>query len=170
MPTFTTCAARYIRAHRHGWKNTKHARQWVSTLKTYARPIIGSKRVDTVSPEDILKILSPIWTTKTETAKRVQGRIENILDYAAAHKYREPLNPARWRGHLDKLLPKPSRVKKVTHHPAMPYNEVPTFMAKLTASNSISALALRFLILTVTRTNEVLQAQRLVYVFDYKRA
>jgi len=156
--TFTTCAARYIRAHRRGWKNAKHARQWVSTLKTYARPEIGSKRVDTIATEDILKILSPIWTTKTETAKRVQGRIENILDFAAAHKYRDALNPARWRGHLDKLLPKPARVKKVTHHPAMPHTEVPAFMAELSGNSSVSALALRFLILTATRTNEVLQA------------
>ncbi len=131
----------------------------MSTLKTYARPTIGSKRVDTINPEDILKTLSPIWTTKTETAKRVQGRIENILDYAAAHKYRDPLNPARWRGHLDKLLPKPSRVKKVTHHPAMPYTEVPAFMTELATNDSVSALALRFLILTATRTSEVLKAQ-----------
>ena len=158
-PTFTTCAARYIRAHRRSWKNAKHARQWVRTLKTYARSVIGSKRVDAVSTEDILKILSPIWTTKTETAKRVQGRVENILDYAAAHKYRDPLNPARWRGHLDKLLPKPSRVKKVTHHPAMPHSEVPAFVAELSSNDSVSALALRFLILTATRTSEVLQAQ-----------
>ena len=158
-PTFTACAARYIRAHRRGWRNAKHARQWVRTLKTYARSVIGSKRVDAVSTEDILKILSPIWTTKTETAKRVQGRVENILDYAAAHKYRDPLNPARWRGHLDKLLPKPSRVKKVTHHPAMPHSEVPAFVAELSINDSVSALALRFLILTATRTSEVLQAQ-----------
>jgi len=80
-PTFTTCAARYIRAHRSAWKNAKHARQWVSTLKTYARPTIGKRKVDEITTEDILKILSPIWTTKTETAKRVQGRVENILDY-----------------------------------------------------------------------------------------
>ncbi len=159
IPTFTSCAARYIRAHRRGWKNTKHARQWVSTLKTYARPIIGEKPVDAVTTEDVLGILSPIWTTKTETAKRVQGRIENILDYAAAHKYRDPLNPARWRSHLDKLLPRPSRVKKVAHHPAMPYAEVPAFMAELSENGSVSALALQFLILTATRTNEVLQAQ-----------
>lgn len=158
-PTFTTCAARYVRAHRRGWKNAKHARQWVSTLKTYARPVAGAKRVDAITTEDILKILSPIWTTKTETAKRVQGRIENILDYAAAHKYRDPMNPARWRGHLDKLLPKPSRVKKVDHHPAMPHTEVPVFMVELAAKDSISAMALRFLILTATRTSEVLQAQ-----------
>ncbi len=158
-PSFTSCAARYIRAHRRGWKNTKHAKQWVRTLKAYARPEIGSKTVDAITTEDILKILSPIWTTKTETAKRVQGRIENILDYAAAHKYRDPLNPARWRGHLDKLLPKPTRVKKVAHHPAMPHTEVPAFMAELSNNDSISALALRFLILTATRTSEVLQAQ-----------
>lgn len=159
VPTFTTCAARYIRAQRRGWKNAKHARQWVRTLKTYARPVIGSNQVDNIATENILEILTPIWTTKTETAKRIQGRIENILDYAAAHKYRDTLNPARWRGHLDKLLPKPSRVKKVTHHPAMPHNEVPAFMAELASSNSVSALALRLLILTATRTNEVLQAQ-----------
>ncbi|MEA3275520.1 MAG: integrase arm-type DNA-binding domain-containing protein [Pseudomonadota bacterium] len=160
VPTFTTCAARYIRAHRRGWKNAKHARQWVSTLKTYAQPVIGSRPVDTVATEDILRILSPIWTSKTETAKRVQGRIENILDFAAAHKYRDPLNPARWRGHLDKLLPKPARVKKVTHHPAMPYTEVPRFLTELSRTDSVSALALRFLILTATRTNEVLKARR----------
>jgi integrase len=159
IPTFTTCAARHIRAHRRGWKNPKHARQWVSTLKTYARPVIGTKRVDAITTEDILKILSPIWTAKTETAKRVQGRIENVLDYAAAHKYRDPLNPARWRGHLDKLLPKPSRVKKVSHHPAMPHTEVPTFMAELGTNDNVSSLALRFLILTACRTGEVLGAQ-----------
>ena len=159
VPTFTTCAARYIRSHRPGWKSAKHAQQWVRTLKTHVRPIIGSKPVDAVTTEDVLKILSPIWTTKTETAKRVQGRIESILDYAAAHKYRDPLNPARWRGHLDKLLSKPSRVRKVTHHPAMPYGDVPAFMKELSGNSSVSALALRFLILTATRTNEVLQAK-----------
>jgi integrase len=159
IPSFTSCAARYIRAHRRGWKNAKHARQWVSTLKTYARPVIGEKPVDTVTTEDVLTILSPIWNTKTETAKRVQGRIENILDFAAAHKYRDPLNPARWRGHLDKLLPRPSRVKQVNHHPAMPYDEVPAFMAELSEKRGVSALALQFLILTATRTSEVLQAQ-----------
>ncbi len=159
IPSFTTCAARYIRSHRLGWSNGKHARQWVRTLKTYARPVIGQKRVDAIATEDVLRILSPIWTTKTETAKRVQGRIENILDFAAAHQYRDPLNPARWRGHLDKLLPKPSRVKKVTHFPAMPYPEVPTFTNELSRNGSVSALALRFLILTATRTSEVLKAQ-----------
>ncbi|EWH01956.1 hypothetical protein Q427_11590 [Halomonas sp. BC04] len=133
-PSFTSCAARYIMSHRRSWRNAKHARQWVSTLKTYARPVIGAKPVDEVTTQDVLKILSPIWTSKTETAKRVQGRIENVLDYAAAHSYRDPVNPARWRGHLDKLLARPSRVKKVTHHPAMPYEEVAAFMAELQAT------------------------------------
>lgn len=158
-PTFTSCAAGYIRAHRRGWRNSKHGRQWVRTLKTYARPEIGEKPVDCITTEDVLKILTPIWTTKTETAKRVQGRIENILDYAAAHKYRDPLNPARWRGHLDKLLPKPARVKSVTHYPAMPYSAVPAFMAELSSDHSVPALALRFLILTAARTSEVLLAR-----------
>jgi integrase len=159
VPEFTACAARFIRAHRRGWRNPKHSRQWVSTLKTYARPIIGHKPVDAIQTEDILKILTPIWTSKTETAKRVQGRIENILDFATAHKYRDALNPARWRGHLDKLLPKPSRVRNVVHHPAMPYEEVPAFMAELEQNGSVSARALMFMILTATRTNEVVRAQ-----------
>ena len=157
-PTFTTCAAMFIRDNRRGWTNAKHARQWVSTLKIYARPIIGMKPVDTIKTEDILKIISPIWTTKTETAKRVQGRIENVLDYAAALEYCEPMHPARWKGHLDKLLPKPAKVKKIRHHPAMPYNKLPAFMVELSSNESISALALQFLILTATRTKEVLQA------------
>lgn len=159
IPSFTTCAARYIRAHRRGWRNAKHAQQWVRTLKTYARPVIGAKPVDEVGTEDILRILSPIWGTKTETAKRLQGRIENVLDFAAARKYRDPVNPARWRGHLDKLLPKPTRVQRVAHHPAMPYPEVPAFVAELSRNGSVSALALQLLILTACRTGEVLQAQ-----------
>ena len=159
VPTFITCAARYIRAYRRGWKNVKHAHQWVSTLKTYARPVMGHQPVNALTTEDILTVLSPLWTTKTETAKRVQGRIENILDYAAVHQYRDALNPARWRGHLDKLLPQPARVKTVTHHPAMPYAQVPEFMGELSLHPSLSSLALQFLILTATRTSEVLKAQ-----------
>jgi integrase len=159
IPSFTTCAARFIRAHRKGWKNAKHARQWVRTLKTYARPVIGSKPVDAIETKDILEILSSIWTTKTETAKRVQGRIENVLDFAAAHKYRDTMNPARWRGHLDMLLPKPSRVKTVKHHPAMPYTDVSVFMGELSNNGSLSAMALRLLIFTATRTSEVLNSQ-----------
>ncbi|MAX33932.1 MAG: integrase [Halomonadaceae bacterium] len=158
-PTFTSCAARYIQSHRRSWRNAKHARQWVSTLKTYARPVIGNTPVDVIDTQDIVTILNPIWASKTETAKRVQGRIENVLDYAAAHKYRDESNPARWRGHLDKLLAKPSRVKKVSHHPAMPYEEVAVFMAELQGYTSISSKALQLLILTATRTSEVLCTQ-----------
>jgi integrase len=157
--TFTQCAARYIRSHRHGWRNRKHARQWASTLRTYACPIIGAMPATEVATEDVLRILTPIWTTKTETAKRVQGRIENILDWATARRYRSGDNPARWRGHLDKILPRPSRVKRVTHHPAMPYAELPTFMAELRSHDGVAARALEFTILTASRTREALGAQ-----------
>ncbi|WP_089725868.1 tyrosine-type recombinase/integrase [Candidatus Thiosymbion oneisti] len=104
-PTFTTCAARYIRTHRRGWKNTEHAHQWVRTLKTYACPVIGAKPVDAIGTDDVLAILTPLWNTKTETARRLQGHMEDVLDYAAAHGYRDQANPARWRGHLEQLLP-----------------------------------------------------------------
>lgn len=157
--TFTSCAARYIKAHRRSWKNAKHARQWISTLKTYARPKIGKKAVDEISTQDVLEVLKPIWTSKNETAKRVQGRIENILDYAAAHGYRDAVNPARWRGHLDKLLAKPSRIQKVNHHPAMPYDQVADFLKAVQEYSSMSSKALQFLILTATRTSEVLNAE-----------
>ncbi len=157
--TVTHCAARYIQSHRRSWRNAKHARQWVSTLKTYVRPVIGNLPVEEVTTQDILKILTPIWTVKNETAKRVQGRIENILDFAAAHEYRDQVNPARWRGHLDKLLAKPSRVQKVNHHPAMPYDQVATFMGSVQLYKSMSSKALLFLILTATRTSEVLNAE-----------
>jgi integrase len=157
--TFTHCAARYIQSHRRSWRNAKHARQWVSTLKTYVRPVIGNLPVEDVTTQDILKILAPIWTVKNETAKRVQGRIENILDFAAAHEYRDPVNPARWRGHLDKLLAKPSRIQKVSHHPAMPYEQVAAFMDLIQRYSSMSSKALQFLILTATRTSEVLNAE-----------
>lgn len=166
VPSFTSCAAQYIRAHRRGWRNAKHARQWISTLKTYVRPVIGAKPVDALETEDILKVLTPIWTTRTETAKRVQSRMENILDFAAARKYRDPLSPARWQGHLDKLLPPPSKVRTIKHRPAMPYTDVPAFMAELGKNGSISAQALMFMILTAARTSEVLLARWDEFAFD----
>lgn len=157
--TFTEAAARYIRSHRHGWRNRKHARQWVSTLKTYARPVIGDVPVEDIGIDDVLKILSPIWASKTETAKRVQGRVENILDWATAREYRTGDNPARWRGHLDKILPRPTKVKRVTHHPAMPYPELPAFMTELREHSGTAARALEFAILTAARTGEVIGAK-----------
>jgi len=168
VPTFSECADHYIAAHAPGWRNAKHAAQWRSTLATYAIPVVGPLPVNAVTDRHILSILEPIWTRKTETAKRVQCRLENILDWAAAMKYRDGENPARWRGYLDKLLPRPSRVKKVRHHPAMPYTEVPGFFAELAVKGGLSALALRFLILTACRTSEVLHARR--WEFDLAAA
>lgn len=156
---FAPCAGRYIRSHRHGWKNRKHARQWVSTMRSYARPHIGDMPVADIGTEDVLRILQPIWQTKTETAKRVQGRIENILDWATARQYRTGANPARWRRHLNKILPRPSRVKRVTHHPAMPYTDLPEFVAELRAHDGIGARALEFTILTACRTGELIGAK-----------
>lgn len=157
-PTFTRCAARFIKAHRRGWKSRKHGRQWCATLKTYARRVLGKKPVDMITTEDILTVLKPIWFDKTETAKRVQGRIENILDYALAHGFRDAVNPARWRGHLDKLLPQRNKVQAVVHHPAMPFDELPEFFHVLEGQDDVSSKALRFLILTACRTGEVLGA------------
>lgn len=157
-PTFISCAARYIKSHRHGWRNAKHGRQWVSTIKTYAKRHIGKMKVNEISTQDVLSVLQPIWTSKNETAKRLQGRIESILDYAAAHNYRDSVNPARWRGHLDKLLPKPSKIQRVRHHPAMPYTEIQAFWSDLAENDCTSSRALQLLILTATRTSEVLNA------------
>ncbi|MEW8534534.1 MAG: tyrosine-type recombinase/integrase [Candidatus Thiodiazotropha endolucinida] len=157
IPTFTAAAARHIRTQRRAWDNHKHAKQWISTLKTYAIPVIGDKPVHAITIEHITAILNPIWHTKTETAKRVQARIENILDYASVHGYCDN-NPARWRGNLDKILPRPARIKTVKHQSAMPYSQLPDFMAALENKKSISAAALQFLIFTATRTSEVLNA------------
>lgn len=165
VPTFTQAAAAFIRSKRREWTNYRHARQWVSTLKTHVRPVLGSTRVDQITTEDILRTLKPIWLTRTETASRVQGRIENILDFAAANGWRGPINPARWRGHLDKLLSSPRKVKQqrnggtAAHHPAMPYPLVPGFVSELRAIESVPARALELLTLTATRTAEVLGAR-----------
>jgi len=164
-PTFTQAAARYILKKRHGWTNRKHAHQWISTLKTHAVDGIGSKPVTDITIEDIEKILQPIWLTKTETAKRVQNRIEKVLDWATAKKYRSGDNPARWRGHLSEIFPNPSAIKKANnngeerHQKAMPYEKLPQFWENLNKKNGLSANALKLLILTGCRSGEVLQAQ-----------
>jgi integrase len=156
--TFEQCAESYIEANRAGWKSAKHADQWRSTLLTYAYPIIGTLPVDAVEDVHVLKIIQPIWTTKTETANRVRGRIEKVLDRAKALKLRSGENPARWTGHLDQLLPRRSQVAPVEHHEALPYAELPQFMAELVKLESLSALALEFTVLTAARTGDTIGA------------
>jgi integrase len=157
--SFKEAADRYIKAHQAGWKNAKHADQWRNTLETYAYPVIGDLPVAKVETAHVMQIMEPIWTAKTETASRVRGRIEAVLDWAKARHYRSGDNPARWRGHLDKLLPGRSKVKKVEHHPALPYVELPAFMERLRGIASVSARALEFTILTACRTGEVIGAK-----------
>lgn len=154
--TFKICAERYIAAHRAAWKNTKHSKQWDSTLEAYVYPKIGELPVQSVDVGLVMEILDPIWSTKAETAGRVRGRIEVILDWARVRGFRTGENPARWRGHLDKLLPARSRVRKVKHHTALSYNDLPGFMKKLRREDGVAARALEFLILTAARTSEVL--------------
>lgn len=155
MMTFDQCAAAYIAAHRSGWKNAKHASQWENTLETYASPIIGKMPVALVDTALVVKVLSPIWQTKTETATRLRGRIESVLDWATVSKYRQGDNPARWRGHLDNLLADPSRSKRTVHHPALPWQEVGAFMAALRKQEGIAAKAVELAILTACRSGEV---------------
>jgi integrase len=157
--TFKQCAEAYIEAHRAGWRNGKHAGQWGATLSTYAYPVIGALPVQAVDTGLVLKVLEPIWTAKPETAGRLRGRLECILDSAKARGYRDGENPARWRGHLDKLLPARSKVRAVEHHAALPYAELPAFLARLREQERIAARALEFLILTAARTGEVIGAQ-----------
>jgi integrase len=157
--TFQECAERYIEAHKAGWRNSKHSAQWPSTLGTYVYPIFGSLPVQAVDVGLVTKALEPIWRTKPETASRVRGRIESVLDWATVRGYRSGDNPARWRGHLDKLLPARAKVRKVEHHAALPYLEMGDFIAKLRTQEGVAARALEFLILTATRTGEVIGAR-----------
>lgn len=158
QPTFEWCADTYINAHAPGWRNKKHAEQWRATLKTYAQPVFGERPVDQVDLGLVMRALEPIWTTKTETASRVRGRVEAILDWATVRGFRTGHNPARWRGHLDALLPARTRVKKVEHHAALPYAELPSFVSELRERPAVAARALEFLILTAARTGEVIRA------------
>jgi len=157
--TFKECAARYIASHRAGWRNPKHAAQWEATLATYAEPVIGGLSVQAVDTALVLKVLEPIWTVKSETAGRVRGRIESILDWAKVRGCRAGENPARWRGHLDKLLPARSKVRRVEHHAALPYAELPGFLVSLREQEGIAARALEFAILVSARTGEVIGAR-----------
>lgn len=154
IPTFGEMADEVREALSAGFRNEKHKAQWKSTLATYAAPL-RPKAVDTITTEDMLAVLKPIWTIKPETASRVRGRIEKVLDAAKAKGYREGENPARWKGHLDHLLPKPLKLSR-GHHPAMDYEKVPAFIGTLRARLSFAALALELCILTAARSGEIL--------------
>ena len=155
--TFGECADRLIEAMRPSWRNSKHAAQWEMTLRSYAGPL-RRLPVDTITTEDVLSVLKPLWIEKPETASRLRGRIERVLDAAKAQGLRTGENPARWRGHLDQLLPKRQRLTR-GHHAAMNYAEVPTFMGDLRARQATAALALEFTVLTAARSGEVLRAR-----------
>jgi integrase len=157
--TFQACAQAYIKAHAAGWRNPKHAEQWPNTLGTYVYPVFGAVPVQAVDVGLVMKALEPIWTQKPETASRIRGRIESVLDWATARGYRQGENPARWRGHLENLLPKKSKVRRVEHHAALPYEEISSFMAELRGQESIAARALEFAILTAARTGEAIGAR-----------
>jgi integrase len=157
--TFAQCTRDYITAHEAGWRSAKHVGQWNSTLETYAWPVIGHLAVRDIDTDLVVRIIAPLWSSKTETASRLRGRIEAVLDWAAAREYRDGPNPARWRGHLDKLLPSKSKVHKTEHFAALPYAEIPAFMAELRKHQSTSARCLEFLILTAGRTNEAIGAR-----------
>ncbi len=155
--TFRQVADRYIAAHEAGWRNEKHRYQWRQTLDLACEQI-GRTSVAAIGTGDVMRVLEPIWPTKTETALRLRGRIESVLDYAAARGWRTGDNPARWRGHLAKLLPAPDRIAKVVHLPALPWPQMGDFMVHLRAQDSIVARALEFTILTAARSGEVLGA------------
>lgn len=158
QPTFGEMADLVIASLEDGWRNDKHKAQWRMTMSAYAAPL-RSKLVADVSTEDVLKVLQPIWITKAETASRVRGRIEKVLDAAKAKGFRSGENPARWRGHLDHLLPKRQKLQR-GHHPAMPWGDVPAFLTKLRTSPSVGAHALEFLVLTAARSGEVVRSVR----------
>ena len=153
--TFQDLAAELIESKRPGWKNAKHAAQWVSTLEAYAYPVLGKMDVRAIDTPQVHAALKPIWTAKPETASRVRQRIEAVLDYASALGVRDGANPARWRGHLQNVLPRPSSIRQVRHHPALDWQEMPTFMEDLSKRRGVSVKALMFTILTAARSGEV---------------
>jgi integrase len=157
--TFKACAEQHNAAHEAGWRNEKHRAQWGSTLAMYAYPVIGDLPVSAIDTALVLKCIEPIWKLKPQTAKRVRGRIESILDWATVRGFRQGDNPARWRGHIAKLLPSPNKVRSVKHHGALPYPEIAHFMTELRARDGGSARALELTVLTALRTGEVMGAR-----------
>ena len=153
--TFKDCAEKYIGAHRAGWKSAKHAQQWENTLVQHAYPVLGDLLVRDVKLAHVLAVLEPIWTTKTETASRLRGRMESVLDWAKGRGYRSGDNPAAWKGTLSAHLPAPGRVAKIDHHAALPVADVGAFMVRLRDAEGMGARALEFVILTAARSGEV---------------
>lgn len=153
--TFDTAAGRFIKSKSREFRNPKHTAQWHSTLTAYASPVIGNLPVDQIELAHVVQILEPIWTKKTETATRVRGRIESVLDWATVSGYRKGDNPARWKGNLDAILPTPTKVRRVKHHRAIPLSDAPGFMAALREREGMAARALEFAILTAGRSGEV---------------
>lgn len=159
IPTFKQCAEQFIKLQSPAWKNLKHARQWTATLEQYVYPKIGNLPVSSVETRHVLKVLEPIWSVKAETANRVRGRIEAILQSAISLELRDGPNPAMYRGHLENLLPKRAKVADVKHHAALPFPDCPAFMMELRARDAVSARGLEFLILAAARTGEVIGAK-----------
>jgi len=158
--TFGECGAAVIASHEASWRNPKHRQQWENTLKSYVYPLIGDLPVASVDTALVVQVLERFWRTKPETASRVRGRIETILDWARVRGYRNSeVNPARWRGHLDQLLPSKNKVRPVRHHAAMPYAQVPAFMKELRTRKGTAEYALEFGILTATRSREFREAE-----------
>jgi integrase len=157
--TFQECAERYIAAHEAAWRNSVHRKQWSATLAQYVYPVFGDLPVATIDTTLVTQALEPIWTSKTETASRIRGRIELVLDWAKARGYRTGENPARWKGHLKNLFPARKKIARTAHHVALPYDELPAFMAALRTHAGVSMRALEFTILTACRSNEVLGAR-----------
>jgi integrase len=166
--TFAQCVTAYIESHKAGWRNPKHTDQWTETLKTYAGPVIGALAVQAVDTGLVLKVLEPIWATKPETASRLRGRIENVLDWAKARGHRVGENPARWKGQLNQLLPALAKKSRVVHHKAMPFSEVGAFITRLRSESGVAARCLEFTILTAARTGEAINATP--KEFDLERA
>ncbi|KAB8180169.1 DUF4102 domain-containing protein [Lysobacter maris] len=155
VPTFDECARLFLASKRSEFRSAKHAKQWTTTLAEYASPVFGKLPVSEVDLPHVLHALEPIWTTKTETASRLRGRIEAVLAWATVAKHRRGDNPARWKGHLDAVLPKPTKVRTVRHHRALPHQALPEFMADLRQREGAAARALEFAILTAARSGEV---------------
>ena len=156
--TFDMCAEEYIKHNSVAWKNKKHGQQWTNTLNTYASPVFGSLPVEEICNKQVLRVLEPIWYSKTETATRVRARIEKVLSWAIVQGFRDEPNPARWQGNLSEILPQARKISKQKHHAALSYKEAPIFMKELSGLETVTAQALKFTIATACRTNEVIEA------------